>query len=1115
MRQHLLTLIVLLSLAILPKQASATHAAGGELVYEWIADSTYRVIFKFYRDCGGAGEGTTHSWCYKNTCTNQTFTGVMTKVAVLPGGVANGTSVSTGCAGYATECESGLSTIPGYREWWYVDTVTLPSRCTNWKFYIFISARNTSSNIVGQPNFYAEATLNNQVAQGNSSPYFSVKPVPYVCINQPYSFNNGAVDINNDSLAFESLVPQQSSSCSATPVNCSFQPKTPSLGLPSNPFQTNNSFVLSSTTGAMGFTPTEQGAQTVSMRVKEYRNGVLIGSVMRDVQVQVLNCSNTAPTVTPQTSTFVNAGWINNQVQSCATKSFSFCYDVKSTAAGAKLIATDNHTAAAPGSTVTYSTQVTDSVRGCFSWTPSALDTGLKIYTVTVKDSTCAPPGIMFTQTFTVPIYIWPATRASNDTTICYGDNATLDANGGTGFTWSVLPGGSPITSLSCTSCKSPQATPTVTTSYVVTSTIPNFCINTDTVVVTVNNPTSPSAGSNSPVCPDSTLNLTATSVSGATAYSWTGPNSFSSNVQNPAITNAQISHSGIYGVRAMVNGCYSQYSYISTIVGYPQTPTPSSNSPICEGGTLNLSASTVSGVVYTWTGPNSFQSAQQNPSINNVAAVNGGYYKVTSTAFGCTSPPDSTLITITPLPAAPAVANLSHCQDITPPPLTATGSNLLWYTTATGGTGSATAPTPSTTTPGTTTYWVSQTVNNCEGPRAAITVTILPKPVPPTATTTSYQYCQFATATTLTATGTGLKWYTVPTGGTGSATAPTPSTSIGGTTTWYVVQTGSNGCESDRLPITVVVITLSVPPTVTTANYCQFLPPVPAISTLVSGSNVLWYTAATGGTGSATPPTISTSASATFTYYVTQNTNTCESQRVPINAIVHPKPQPPVASSANYCQFDVSTPLISTGNNLLWYTTATGGTGSSTAPTPPTNVAGTFNWYVSQSANGCESDRVVATVTVKPQPAMPLVSNNIMYCQFDAPQPIIAAGQNVVWYPTATGGIPSTTIPTPTTSITGVTNYYFTQTVNGCESQRVPVVVTVKAKPAPPAVVSPIELCYQVIAPPLSATGNNLEWYNAPTGGTQFPTAPVPSTNTIGATSYYVLQMVDGCRSD
>jgi gliding motility-associated-like protein len=310
-------------------------------------------------------------------------------------------------------------------------------------------------------------------------------------------------------------------------------------------------------------------------------------------------------------------------------------------------------------------------------------------------------------------------------------------------------------------------------------------------------------------------------------------------------------------------------------------------------------------------------------------------------------------------------------------------------------------------------------------------------------------------------------------------------------------------------------VITLSVPPTVTTANYCQFLPPVPAISTLVSGSNVLWYTAATGGTGSATPPTISTSASATFTYYVTQNTNTCESQRVPINAIVHPKPQPPVASSANYCQFDVSTPLISTGNNLLWYTTATGGTGSSTAPTPPTNVAGTFNWYVSQSANGCESDRVVATVTVKPQPAMPLVSNNIMYCQFDAPQPIIAAGQNVVWYPTATGGIPSTTIPTPNTSITGVTNYYFTQTVNGCESQRVPVVVTVKAKPAPPAVVSPIELCYQVIASPLSATGNNLEWYNAPTGGTQFPTAPVPSTNTIGATSYYVLQMVDGCRSD
>jgi hypothetical protein len=63
---------------------------------------------------------------------------------------------------------------------------------------------------------------------------------------------------------------------------------------------------------------------------------------------------------------------------------------------------------------------------------------------------------------------------------------------------------------------------------------------------------------------------------------------------------------------------------------------------------------------------------------------------------------------------------------------LTATGTNLKWYTTATGGTGSTIAPTPVTTTAGNTAYYVSQS-NNCgEGPRAVINVTVTPTPSAP-----------------------------------------------------------------------------------------------------------------------------------------------------------------------------------------------------------------------------------------------------------------------------------------------------------------------------------------------------------------------------------------------
>lgn len=73
------------------------------------------------------------------------------------------------------------------------------------------------------------------------------------------------------------------------------------------------------------------------------------------------------------------------------------------------------------------------------------------------------------------------------------------------------------------------------------------------------------------------------------------------------------------------------------------------------------------------------------------------------------------------------------------------TGGVLNWYgTNATGGTASATAPTPSTTTLGTTTYYVSQTVGGCESPRAAITVTVNNQ----APSTTPFLFCDTANST-------------------------------------------------------------------------------------------------------------------------------------------------------------------------------------------------------------------------------------------------------------------------------------------------------------------------------------------------------------------------------
>ena len=127
----------------------------------------------------------------------------------------------------------------------------------------------------------------------------------------------------------------------------------------------------------------------------------------------------------------------------------------------------------------------------------------------------------------------------------------------------------------------------------------------------------------------------------------------------------------------------------------------------------------------------------------------------MSQTVGGCESPRTQIDVTVTASPAAPTAADVTYCQGATASPLTATGTNLLWYTTATGGTGSATAPTPSTATPGTTSYWVSQTVVVARAPEHKLMLLSTASPAAPTAA--DLTYCQGATASALTATGTNL----------------------------------------------------------------------------------------------------------------------------------------------------------------------------------------------------------------------------------------------------------------------------------------------------------------------------------------------------------------------
>lgn len=413
----------------------------------------------------------------------------------------------------------------------------------------------------------------------------------------------------------------------------------------------------------------------------------------------------------------------------------------------------------------------------------------------------------------------------------------------------------------------------------------------------------------------------------------------------------------------------------------------------------------------------------------------------------------------------------------------------------------------------GTYTLHYTNTASSCSADK----VFQLPNPAGPPAplAASPVVWCINQVPTALSATAVSnnvLRWYTQPGGGTYTTTAPVPTTATAGVTNWYVSQVDPDGCESDRTLIAVQVKPLSAVPVVSDLSYCAGSPAAPLS---VAGTNVIYYNSPSAGTGTTVPPTPATTAPGSTTWYVTQNSNGCESPRVSLTVTVYPLPPVPTGIvNQEYCQHAPAAPLNAVGQSLRWYTTATGGT-SQASLTPSTATPGTFTYYVTQTVNGCESPRAPLQVHVTILSPIPQTDTVVRYCQFESTTALSASGQDIKWYANASGGVPLTAAPHPSSALPSVNTWYVTQNSNGCESRRLPVVVTVYAKPQPPGVAGLVVLCRNQPAGPLSAAGQNLKWYTTASGGIGSTLAPVPSTAVTGSQSFYVSQTIDGCESD
>ncbi|MBN9482438.1 MAG: hypothetical protein BGO70_17820 [Bacteroidetes bacterium 43-93] len=462
-------LAILVSILLSFHQTFANSIAAGDFYYEWQSDSTYRFFLKLYIDCSGNAEPSSVPMCLQNPCnTSLNFTATLTKFSG-PG------SISVSCSKVKTICDSPASNIPGYKEWIYSATVTLPAQCNAWHIFAYAPSRNNSLNIANPTsgNFYTEIGFDNTGNfQGNSSVHFNDKPVYYAGQFMPFGAIPGITNTDGDSISVELAQPQTGvSSCSGTPTNVTYVTTSPLIALPSNPFQTNNSFTLNDS-GIVTFNGAVLGKNTACFKITEYRNNTLIGYTMREAQYYVMQPYRLSTTVTS-----------SSNILGCVGKPFNLLFTATNHPNTNLVMTADS---LPQGAAISYYGQHTDSVSAVLSYTPQPGDGPVKRFIVTAIDSTCYPPGIVPYYAISNYVKIADPMIISDDTTICIGDTVGLWAQYGEyHYQWQLLNGSA--NNNGCWTCSSLSVFPNTTSTYVITSSGDSCGVNySDTVTVQV-----------------------------------------------------------------------------------------------------------------------------------------------------------------------------------------------------------------------------------------------------------------------------------------------------------------------------------------------------------------------------------------------------------------------------------------------------------------------------------------------------------------------------------------------------------------------------------------------------------------------------------------------------
>lgn len=283
----------------------ATHQRAGEITYKYISGTTYEVTIVTYSYAPSPADRyeLTINWGDNTSAVLQRNNGPL------------------GQLGYQGEIVG-----PDIKKNLYTGVHTFPGPAT---YKITLEDPNRNYGIQNIPNsvevplFIESDLIINPFIGKNSSPQLLLPPIDQGCVDQPFLHNPGAYDPDGDSLSFRFVA------CRGAGGE-----NIPGFQLP-NQVGANigSTFTINALTGEIRWqNPKMQGEYNIAFLIEEWRHGLKIGYITRDMQITIVTCDNHAPVIAPLNDTCVEAG---STLQFKVTASDIDTNAIKLTAAGA------------------------------------------------------------------------------------------------------------------------------------------------------------------------------------------------------------------------------------------------------------------------------------------------------------------------------------------------------------------------------------------------------------------------------------------------------------------------------------------------------------------------------------------------------------------------------------------------------------------------------------------------------------------------------------------------------------------------------------------------------------------------------------------------------------